>query len=151
MGDRDRKYRDNFYLCFSRKKNLTRGKIEKKWPWKKKSPWKKSKKLLKITGEKQNLPVFQINTILYPQMIALLSNSNFWPWNKRFLTQKKNWKMCPWKISVRENEKHGKKRTCNHFFSREETSKRSQNWVSQAVLVFKGKETLRLRVSKPLW
>ena len=44
---------------------------------KKKSPWKKSKKVLKNTGKKQILPVFQINTILYPQMIALLSNSNF--------------------------------------------------------------------------
>ena len=74
-------------------------------------------------------------------MIALLSNSNFCPWNKRFLTRKKNWKMCPWKIRGRESEKHGKKWTWNHFFARKETSKRGQKMVSRAVLLFKGEET----------
>ena len=47
-------------------------------------------------------------------MIALLSNANFCPWNKRFLTREKKLKMCPWKISVCEvknTEKSGRETT----------------------------------------
>ena len=79
---------------------------------------------------------------------------NFWPPNDGFIvkfkflslkqTISKPWKklkMCPWKISVRESEKHGKKWTWNHFFACKETSKRGQKMVSRAVLLFKGEET----------
>ena len=48
-------------------------------------------------------------------------------------------------VKVKNTEKSGRET----IFAREETSKRSHNLVSQAVLVFKGKEILRL--SKPLW
>ena len=91
---------------------------------------------------KKKMLVFQINTISYPQIIDLFSNSNICPWNKSILTCEKNWKACLWKNkSVRESEKHGKKCTWNHFFAPKKTSKRGKKLVSRAVLLFKGEET----------
>ena len=108
----------------------------------KKSPRISQKNSLKVPLKKMS--VFQINIILYLQIIVLFSNYNIFPRNRSILilTCEKNWKASQWKKKcVCESEKHGKKWTWNDFCARKETSKRGQKLDSRAVLLFKGEVT----------
>ena len=79
------------------------------------------------------MSVFQINIILYLQIIVLFSNYNIFPRNRSILilTCEKNWKASQWKkknvcVKVKNTEKSGRETT---FVPVKKLPKGAKNWI----------------------